>query len=62
MQALYSDQHRDLHDGYGLKYETAANHPHLFLAFSPWRGSRRALLADGEPVELGPDRRAAARP
>jgi long-chain-alcohol oxidase len=40
MQALYSDQHRDLHDGYGLKYETAANHPHLFLAFSPWRGSR----------------------
>jgi choline dehydrogenase-like flavoprotein len=40
MQALYSDQHRNLHDGYGLKYETAANHPHLFLAFSPWRGSR----------------------
>jgi choline dehydrogenase-like flavoprotein len=40
MQALYSDQHRDLDDGYGLKYETAANHPHLFLAFSPWRGSR----------------------
>ncbi len=40
MQALYSDQHRDLHDGYGLKYETAANHPHLFIAFSPWRGSR----------------------
>lgn len=40
MQALYSDQHRFLHDGYGLKYETAANHPHLFLAFSPWRGSR----------------------
>jgi long-chain-alcohol oxidase len=40
MQALYSDQHRDLHDGYGLKYETAANHPHLFIAFSPWRGAR----------------------
>ena len=40
MQALYSDEHRNLHDGYGLKYETAANHPHLFLAFSPWRGSR----------------------
>jgi long-chain-alcohol oxidase len=40
MQALYSDQHRDLHDGYGLKYETAANHPHLFLAFSPWRGAK----------------------
>jgi choline dehydrogenase-like flavoprotein len=40
MQALYSDQHRDLDDGYGLKYETAANHPHLFIPFSPWRGGR----------------------
>ena len=40
MQALYSDQHRDLHDGYGLKYETAANHPHLFISFAPWRGAR----------------------
>jgi long-chain-alcohol oxidase len=39
MQALYSDQHRDLDDGYGLKYETAANHPHLFLGFAPWRGA-----------------------
>lgn len=41
MQAVYSDQHRDLHGGYGLKYETAANHPHLFVTFSPWRGARR---------------------
>jgi long-chain-alcohol oxidase len=40
MQALYSDEHRHLDDGYGLKYETAANHPHLFIAFAPWRGSR----------------------
>jgi choline dehydrogenase-like flavoprotein len=40
MQALYSDQFRDLDDGYGLKYETAAHHPHLFIPFSPWRGSR----------------------
>jgi long-chain-alcohol oxidase len=43
MQALYSDQHRNLHDGYGLKYETAANHPHLFISFAPWRGSRDHL-------------------
>jgi len=43
MQALYSDQHRDLHDGYGLKYETAANHPHLFIGFVPWRGAREHL-------------------
>jgi long-chain-alcohol oxidase len=40
MQALYSDEHRDLDGGYGLKYETAANHPHLFVPFSPWRGAR----------------------
>jgi choline dehydrogenase-like flavoprotein len=43
MQALYSDQHRDLHDGYGLKYESAANHPHLFVAFAPWRGASEHL-------------------
>jgi choline dehydrogenase-like flavoprotein len=43
MQALYSDQHRDLHDGYGLKYETAANHPHLFINFAPWRSARQHL-------------------
>lgn len=41
MQALYSDQHRDLDGGYGLKYETAAGHPHLSVPFSPWRGSRQ---------------------
>jgi choline dehydrogenase-like flavoprotein len=43
MQALYSDQHRNLHDGYGLKYETAPNHPHLFINFVPWRGAREHL-------------------
>ncbi len=41
MQALYSDQHRDLHEGYGLKYETAALHPHLVLGFWPWRSARQ---------------------
>ncbi len=40
MQALYSDQFRNLDDGYGLKIETAAQHPHLFIPFGPWRGSR----------------------
>jgi long-chain-alcohol oxidase len=44
MQALYSDQFRDLDEGYGLKYESAAEHPHLFIPFSPWRGSREHLL------------------
>jgi long-chain-alcohol oxidase len=50
MQALYSDQHRNLHDGYGLKYETAANHPHLFVGFAPWRGAQQHLsLMEGLP-------------
>jgi long-chain-alcohol oxidase len=40
MQALYSDQFRSLRDAYGLKYETAAAHPHLMLQFIPWRGQR----------------------
>jgi long-chain-alcohol oxidase len=39
MQALYSDQFRDLHDGYGLMYETAAQHPHLLVPFGPWRSA-----------------------
>ena len=48
MQALYSDQHRNLHDGYGLKYETAANHPHLFISFVPWRsGAQHLGLMEG---------------
>jgi choline dehydrogenase-like flavoprotein len=39
MQALYSDEYRDLHDGYGLKFETCAAHPHLTLPFIPWLGA-----------------------
>jgi choline dehydrogenase-like flavoprotein len=41
MQALYSDRHRNLDGGYGLKYETAAGHPHLAVPFLPWRGARQ---------------------
>jgi choline dehydrogenase-like flavoprotein len=41
MQALYSDQHRYLDGGYGVKYETAAIHPSLLIAFAPWRGARQ---------------------
>jgi long-chain-alcohol oxidase len=39
MQALYSDQLRDLHDGYGVRYETTALHPGLMVGFAPWRGA-----------------------
>ena len=41
MQALYSDQHRDLDGaGYGLKYETAPVHPGVLVAFSHWESAR----------------------
>lgn len=46
MQALYSDEHRDLDgEGYGLKYETAPIHPSLMAAFSAWNsGAEHAQL------------------
>jgi choline dehydrogenase-like flavoprotein len=40
MQALYSDQHRHLDNGYGVKYETGPAQPHLALGFVPWRSGR----------------------
>ena len=39
MQALYSDQHRHLDDGYGVKYETVPAHPALLTAALPWDGA-----------------------
>ena len=39
MQALYSDQLRDQHRGYGVKFETAPVHPGLAAGFLPWRGA-----------------------
>lgn len=39
MQALYSDQHRDLDEGYGIKYETVPAHPALLTAALPWDGA-----------------------
>jgi long-chain-alcohol oxidase len=39
MQAIYSDEHRDLDGGYGLKYETTAAHPTFIAAFTPWQGA-----------------------
>jgi choline dehydrogenase-like flavoprotein len=47
MQALYSDQHSDLYNGYGVKYETAPVHPGLLAAFAAWPGAaeHRELMA-----------------
>ncbi len=39
MQALYSDQHRHLDGGYGIKYETVPAHPALLTAAVPWDGA-----------------------
>jgi choline dehydrogenase-like flavoprotein len=67
MQALYSDEHCELGAGYGVKYETAAMHPHVVNGFWPWRGGRAhhelmralpnttgvgALLRDRDPGEV----------
>ena len=38
--ATYSDQHADLHGGYGVKYEHVSIPPSILLSFSPWRGGR----------------------
>jgi long-chain-alcohol oxidase len=47
MQAIYSDEHRNLDGGYGLKYETTAAHPTFIATFTPWRGAaRHAELMD----------------
>jgi long-chain-alcohol oxidase len=41
MQAIYSDEHRNLDGGYGLKYETTAEHPTFIATFTPWQGAQR---------------------
>ena len=56
MQAIYSDEHRFMDDGYGVKYETAAIHPSLLVVFSPWRGGRehsRIMQALPNSVPIG---------
>jgi choline dehydrogenase-like flavoprotein len=46
MQAIYSDQHRNLTGNYGVKYETTALQPVIGVAVLPWREVRqyRSLL------------------
>lgn len=39
MQAVYSEQHRDLGGGYGVTYESAPFHPGTFATFAPWRNA-----------------------
>jgi choline dehydrogenase-like flavoprotein len=48
LQALYSDEHANLDDGYGLKYETGPIHPGVLIVFAAWRGAHDSaeLLAN----------------
>ena len=47
LQTLYSDQHRDLDDGYGVKYETVPVLPGFAAAALPWRSAaQHAALMD----------------
>jgi choline dehydrogenase-like flavoprotein len=39
VQAHYSDQFADLHEGYGFKFETAPVHPSLQALATPWTSS-----------------------
>ncbi len=39
IQALYSDEHADLDDGFGLKYETGPIHPGVLSGFTTWRSA-----------------------
>jgi choline dehydrogenase-like flavoprotein len=36
----YSDEHVDMDDGYGAKYEHVAMPPSILLSFAPWRGGQ----------------------
>jgi long-chain-alcohol oxidase len=54
MQAIYSDQHRDLDGaGYGVKYETAPIHPSLLSAFAPWRSAAQYAELAGNLSRVG---------
>src|ERR671924_306309 len=40
--ATFSDELLNLGEGYGVKYEHAANPPSLLAVFAPWRGARQS--------------------
>jgi long-chain-alcohol oxidase len=42
LAGLYSDEHVDMDDGYGVKYEHVAIPPSILLSFSPWRGAAQS--------------------
>jgi long-chain-alcohol oxidase len=52
--ATFSDEHLDLGEGYGIKYEHAATPPSILAIFAPWRGARdHAELMQALPYTAG---------
>ncbi|MBW3575334.1 MAG: GMC family oxidoreductase N-terminal domain-containing protein [Actinobacteria bacterium] len=54
MQAVYSDELADLHDGYGMKLESAPFHPSVLAMYSPWRSARQHQDLMGRLAHLVP--------
>jgi choline dehydrogenase-like flavoprotein len=57
LQAHFSDQFADLHDGYGFKFETVPVHPSLFALAVPWESGTQhadamAALPRTTPVAI----------
>jgi choline dehydrogenase-like flavoprotein len=52
--STFSDEHLDLGEGYGIKYEHAATPPSILAIFAPWRGAREhAELMQALPYTAG---------
>lgn len=50
LAGLYSDEHVDMDDGYGVKYEHVAIPPSILLSYAPWRsGAQHAELMRALP-------------
>ncbi len=54
MQAVYSDELADLHDGYGMKLESAPFHPSVLAMYSPWRSAAQHADLMGRLAHLVP--------
>ncbi|HXH88853.1 MAG TPA: GMC family oxidoreductase N-terminal domain-containing protein [Gaiellaceae bacterium] len=52
LQAIYSDQNRDLEGGYGVKYESVPVHPGFAAAALPWRSAAEHAELMGEFVHM----------
>ena len=54
MQAVYSDQLADLHDGYGMKLESAPFHPSVLAMYATWRNAHQHRDTMGQLAHMVP--------